>query len=428
MKPYDTSTTESLGRMMPWLAALTFQFTLTLSLQGSAIRISLADLLVPLALLMTFGFVCHRAGVRFAFDRAIPRWPLLLWGALATAWLTYALFAGYHEIGGWSGWALQNKYFGWYALAFFALSGFAFERMLSEFGPRFLSAYVIVAWGIAVATAVAFLAALWLQFPQVFLLGPDFRAVGMLVNPNAFGFATAIAVILQLSGRVPLPESRWLRMLGLASLLAVFVLTGSRSAWAALAVAIVIMTIVTRWEWRNLKLVVPIAAVFLAGLVVLLPAQTAVPEGDQPKRFYVGGDALAEAGHVSVSHRIEQFEGAIVLWTSAPLTGAGLGVYLQREIELGKALPQQIHNTYLWLLAETGLVGFVLFTGFFVTLLVESWRGRRHDDCLLVAIPILCMFGLFAMLQEALYQRHIWFLAGILMARLLAQKSRLNAS
>ena len=413
---------------MPWLAALTFQFALTLSLQGSAIRMSLADFLVPLALVLTFGFICHRAGARFAFDRAIPRWPFLLWGALTTAWLTYALVAGYNEIGSWSGWALQNKDFGWYALLFFVFSGFAFERLLSQFGLRFLAAYVVVAWGIAFLTAVAFVAALWVAFPRVFLLGPDFRAVGILINPNAFGFATAIAIILQLSGRVPLPESRWLQILGLASLLAVFVLTGSRSAWAAFAVAIIIVTIVTRWEWQKLKLVVPLAAIFLAALVALLPAQTAVLEGDQPKRFYLGGDALAKVGHVSVSHRMEQFQGSIVLWTSAPLTGAGLGVYLQREIELGKRWPQQIHNTYLWLLAETGLVGFSLITGFFITLLVGSWRGRRHDDFLLVAIPILCMFGLFAMLQEALYQRHIWFLAGILVARLLAQKSQLDAS
>lgn len=193
---------------MPWLAALAFQFTLTLSLQGSAIRMSLADVLVPLALLLTFGFVCHRAGVRFAFRQAVPRWPLLLWGALTTAWLSYALVAGYHEIGGWSGWALQNKYLGWYALLFFACAGFAFERMMSRFASRFLSAYVVVAWGIAFATVAAFVAALWVQFPRVFLLGPDFRAVGMLVNPNAFGFATAIAIVLQLSGRVPLPETR----------------------------------------------------------------------------------------------------------------------------------------------------------------------------------------------------------------------------
>lgn len=173
-------------------------------------------------------------------------------GGLTTAWLTYALVAGYHEIGGWRGWALQNKYFGWYAPLFFVFSGFAFERLLSQFGPSFLSAYVVVAWGIAVAIAVAFVAALWVVLPRVFLLGPDFRAVGMLINPNAFGFATAIAIILQLLGRVPVPENQWLRILGLASLLAVFVLTASRSAWAAFAVAVVIMTIVTRWEWRKL--------------------------------------------------------------------------------------------------------------------------------------------------------------------------------
>lgn len=427
MKPYDTSTTESLGRMMPWLAALAFQFTLTLSLQGSAIRMSLADFLVPLALLLTFGFICHRAGARFAFDRAVPRWPLLLWGGLTTAWLTYALVAGYHEIGGWSGWALQNKYFGWYALLFFVFSGFAFERLLSQFGPRFLAAYVVVAWGIAFATAVAFIAALWVVLPKVFLIGPDFRAVGMLVNPNAFGFAAAIAIILQLSGRVPLPESRWLRVAGLASLLVAFILTGSRSAWVAFTVAIAIMTIVTHWEWRKVKLAVPLAAAVLAVLVSLLPAQTVVLEGDQPNRVYFGRGVVVTANHVSVSHRMEQFDGSIALWISAPLTGVGLGVYIQREIELAKGLPQQIHNTYLWLLAETGLVGFSLITGFFITLLVGSWRGRRHDDCLLVAIPILCLFGLFAMLQEALYQRHIWFLAGILVARLLAERHRVDA-
>jgi O-antigen ligase len=423
----SSSEAETLDRLVPWIAAIAFQFTLTLGLSGTAIRVSLADILVPLGLLAMLSAVRCRYGLRAGFSRAIPGWSLIIWAVLTTAWLTFSLLNGRNEIGGWSGWALQNKYIGWYALLVFLFSGFAFERVFSGFATRFLTAFIVVAWGISLATILAFAVALWAQFPKVFLLGPDFRAVGMLVNPNAFGFTIAIAVLLHLSGRVPLPSAKWMRVSGLVLLLAVLVLAGSRSAWMACVVALVTMTVLQRWDWRQLIMAVPATAALLAIFLSTFPQQSVVIEGAEPNRVYAARDVVATLNHVSVSHRVEQLEGAFVLWKSAPLRGVGLGVYLDRERELGRGIPQQIHNSYLWLLAETGLVGTVLFGGLFLTLLAKSWRRRESDDLMTIGVPVLLMVAVFAVFQEALYQRHIWFFAGILFARLMLVRGQPDA-
>lgn len=421
MQPKMISESERAGRFLPWIAALVFQCTMMLDIGDSSIRTSLADPVLPVALLGVLVFCVRRAGLQMTLRRAVPDWRLILWAFVTTAWLTYALILGRHEIGTWSGWALQNKYLGWYALLFFLLSGFVFDRVVREFAPRFLAAYVVIAWIAAFLTVLAFLAALGIQFPREFLLGPDFRAIGMLVNPNAFGFSLSIAIVVQLSERFSVPGSRWLCVAGLALLLTALVLTGSRSSWIACASAIIVMTILLRWDWRKLLVSAPIALVVLTVFISVSPEQDAVIEGDQPKRVYVGRDVVTTLNHVSVSHRMEQLEGSIALWLSDPLRGAGLGVYLQREADLGHEMPQQIHNSYLWLLAETGLVGLALIGGFFMLLFVRLWSWRHADRVVVTGIPILVMFGVIAVFQEALYQRHIWFLAGILAARVSAE-------
>jgi O-antigen ligase len=417
LQPENNSEAGVADRFLPWILALVFQCTVTMDIHGSAIRLSLADPLVPLvALFILVSCIC-RAGLRDVLGRVVPDWRIIVWAFVTSVWLSYALILGRNEIGGWSHWALQNKYLGWYALLFFLLSGFGADRLLSGFGQRFLTAYVVIAWSAAFLTVLAFLVALGIQFPRVFLLGADFRAVGMLVNPNAFGFSLSIAVLLQLSGRLLFPGTRWLHLAGLGLLLAALVLTGSRSAWVACAAGIVVLTLLQRWDWRPLLVSVPIAVLTLAVFTSVLPEQGVRPEGAEPKRVYVGRDVVMQRDHVGVSHRVEQFQGAMELWKPDPLRGAGLGVYLQREIDLGRNLPQQIHSSYLWLLAETGLVGAILFVGFFMLLLVGSWSRRHADPVAMIGIPILVVFGIFALFQEALYQRHIWFVAGILAAR-----------
>ena len=66
-----------------------------------------------------------------------------------------------------------------------------------------------------------------------------------------------------------------------------------------------------------------------------------------------------------------------------PLVGRGLGGFRQQMAELGvfggHGLPLVIHSTPVWLLAETGLIGLLLFAVPAIWLLYCELRRREVD-------------------------------------------------
>ncbi len=59
---------------------------------------------------------------------------------------------------------------------------------------------------------------------------------------------------------------------------------------------------------------------------------------------------------------------------SSPIIGLGMSI-------TGTALPNETHNYYLRLIAETGFIGLVLFTSLIVGCLVASFRIARSNPC-----------------------------------------------
>lgn len=70
---------------------------------------------------------------------------------------------------------------------------------------------------------------------------------------------------------------------------------------------------------------------------------------------------------------------------SSPVFGIGLGMFYTTT-------NFYVHNTYLLVLAETGIIGFILFTSALFTLLVRVLRGR---DQIGVALLVLMSIGIF---------------------------------
>ena len=69
----------------------------------------------------------------------------------------------------------------------------------------------------------------------------------------------------------------------------------------------------------------------------------------------------------------------------------------------------------MWLLAETGLVGFAVFAAAALRLLAEAvWR--RAEPAALMLLLTLCAFGVISMAHEMLYQRAVWLLLGAMLA------------
>ena len=74
------------------------------------------------------------------------------------------------------------------------------------------------------------------------------------------------------------------------------------------------------------------------------------------------------------------FEDGLKLFRRSPLIGRGLGGYANglRSVQSFDYVTKYAHNDYIQALAETGLVGFLLFVTMFAVSALSVWRGRKR--------------------------------------------------
>ncbi len=75
-------------------------------------------------------------------------------------------------------------------------------------------------------------------------------------------------------------------------------------------------------------------------------------------------------------------------------------------------IPLLIHSTPLWLLAEAGIVGFLVFLVPALYLLLSEFGRARGDAGAKLIVLCLVAFGVMAMPADMLYQRTFWLLIG----------------
>ncbi len=92
--------------------------------------------------------------------------------------------------------------------------------------------------------------------------------------------------------------------------------------------------------------------------------------------------------------------------------GAGIGAHYEQTAANGD--PLVIHNVPVWLLAETGAVGFLVFLSVGVLITRSLWQqwssgSQMAGGLLLFFIGAAAM----SMAHDLLYQRVIWFFLGL---------------
>lgn len=383
------------------LLAIGFQVQVTPAPWGDPVRFSAADALSALVLA-----VCAAGALRGDLRWPVWRLPRLgLWLAGLSAVLTVALVLGYAKSGTLSSWVLLNKYAGWFALLWYLALGGWTTSVLGERGQAtFLRAFLIFCWAAAAFSLVGHGAERLGYAP---LLGRTMsRPEGFMQNPNAFAYLVDVAIVLQapfLKNRRLFPFS--LHVVGLAVAVAVVILSGSRSGWLGLAVAIPVLLFYRAVDFRATALALAGAALIMAAF---LPGSYVVEQG-----LFLGTD-------VGVVVRVQTGLSALALWSQAPLFGIGLGGFLKAQAA-GTVPPVVIHNTFLWLLTEAGLAGAVPFSLFFLVCVRALGRGVSAPPAPdhLLRLGMLAAMFVFAgasLGMEALYQRHLWFLLGCALA------------
>ena len=212
-------------------------------------------------------------------------------------------------------------------------------------------------------------------------MGQDIRAVGTFGALDVMGMSTVVSYGLvaafALGVAAPGDSPRWLRRAALcsaAALVAPLILSFSRGAWIAVAVACTVVLLLAGVRRALLVFVT------LAAAVVVLAGGVGIGSAMFEERF-TSIFEVNSAPDRSVTDRYSLWSAAVSIWQESPATGvgpknfpshrdghasvglssgsdtAGAGMQFQREPLLSP------HNMYLLVLSEQGLIGSVAFVG-----------------------------------------------------------------
>lgn len=308
----------------------------------------------------------------------------------ATCALGASLFIGAYRFG-WTDWAWINRFLGWFILLAYGATGALAVRE----GDREALKILALSFGgatIAIAGIEIFLTLLKAAgagFSRT-IIWPG-NVSGFSQNHNFFAFqmlmATAAVVVFARDN---------LRKALLAILLTAFWFAGSRSGWIALVFVLATAVWLDVIAWRS----VFIAALFAFGIALL-------SLGLEPQ--IIPSDS-------STNERMLTIVGGFKLFLQHPFFGAGLGAFRNENILADSGIPLVIHSTGLWLLAELGITGFLIFVGPALHIFRTEWpRARKHSSS---AVLILCLvaFAIMGTPADMMYQRTFWLLLGAALA------------
>lgn len=214
------------------------------------------------------------------------------------------------------------------------------------------------------------------------------RARAFFFTENNFGSycATVLVMLLALGLKTKSPGVRItcytlasFGFLGLAS-------SGSRGAWLGAVAGITLLFVYSR-----ASLGAKVALVAAAALGVLI-AQS------------VSFDSWARVQTLdtfTVDTRTSMYLAALLLFVQHPLIGVGLTNYqvlMSSVVDWAYGAGNVAHNTYLQILAENGLIGFVLFFGpVFYVFYRNLKKAREHTAALLscTGLAVFFVHGLF---------------------------------
>jgi O-antigen ligase len=119
------------------------------------------------------------------------------------------------------------------------------------------------------------------------------------------------------------------------------------------------------------------------------------------------------------------------MFLAHPLFGAGLGAFYKSQSDLALPLAERaliIHNSFLWILAEAGLFGFIVIFGPPIIWGVRTFLNMkwRTDPYLCGFLLILANASIMGMAHELMYQRVFWLMLGIFLARPFVMRKNVN--
>lgn len=272
---------------------------------------------------------------------------------------------------------------------------FSMLAVLVPFYESFKKRALLLLWGSGVGVALLGILQYFLypNLRNLSYLGWDphqYRIFSTLFDPNFVGIIVVLTFILHGYILTELPE--WAKRVGFTAIVIALPLTYSRGSWIAWFVGLFVRAI-----YRKEIVQIVMWAIAAAILLPFLP---------QP-----GGEGVNLLRTISIESRIANSRDAINIFLSSPLLGVGFNT-------LGD---MNIHNSWLFILATTGILGFVSFGWIW-------WNALGGDDDKTSSHPLkellfisFVAVGVHSLFDNSLFYPHVmlwmWVLIGYIIAR-----------
>jgi uncharacterized membrane protein len=251
------------------------------------------------------------------------------------------------------------------------------------------------------------------------------RSSAFFVGKNRLGNFLMICILLTL-GRTIIAKSNTRRYLFITAMGIMFtglLTTLSRTAFAGLALGVVY------FSYHSKRLRKPLVVSLVAFVTVALVISKGQVIFLFFERFFSIFGGLSEIS----AKRVASWKDALDMFFLSPIVGIGFGEYTKVIAATAKELSLlKVHNVYLAVLSELGLVGFMIFSAMLASifLFVKKTMKIVKQDYRCYQISLAATGGLIAYLlctlSQAIYvqERGTWAFLGLSMAGLMACRQR----
>lgn len=237
------------------------------------------------------------------------------------------------------------------------------------------------------------------------------RIWGSLNSPATFAMVLTMALVGYMASR----RIQATTLAGVALVATALALTYVRSAWVALAVAVVVLVMASRGRLAGRT------AILVAILLVAVPALAA---GTSTGAAVIGRfDTLGDLGSDTSANARQSTALALVPQAAAQPLGSGLGSAGEASRLADETTFRFTDNGYLSLLYQVGPVGFLLVVGAAAMAVRQAWHGARRRGSEPVDLAIL---GILVFLTAAMFTGDyffgitgvaFWYLSGLAVRR-----------
>ena len=236
--------------------------------------------------------------------------------------------------------------------------------------------------------------------------------------PHRNIFSQFILILLPFCIYAYIKDKKAWKYLGLASsTTAIFfiIILSNRTTWLAFIVAtvtVILALIFTKKAFRPSKksLIILLGSITLA----LTAAYITISKNSDVESLKTHTIGAVDSNAGSTKDRLELWKRTYALIKEEPILGHGIGSWKIHMLKYGnKGLAsennitfyQRPHNDFLWIFAEQGIIGLLLYLGFFTTelfILVKTLRSKNSDDYhaqLLVYLSVIISYLVIANLS-----------------------------